>query len=407
MYPLQRFVSRTAAVLAATFVGTSLTLAAPLAQAADPQVCSTGKAPTLKTQPWYDFAHTKNTLWATQPEFKRFVVEMTADLAKLGPSSSGPAVEAAVEKWGMRLETVSTRVMLAYSIQLSLDVQELFSALALVDPAGLTAAMEELEGSVDADRMNAAVETLSDYADGVSDILEGLTAPLPGPVVLPSPTSAIAAVGTLGMVLDELRDFARSKVVYSGTRTTCAATASLHISATSASYGAGRTLTFKATKAGKAVRGDYTVVLDGRSLNSGLQESTFTATLPTATPVGARLLTVAFVPVDGSPISVRTINLKVVKARTKTTLKLSKKTSPRAKAVKATVRVKVPGTSVKAKGTATLKVGKKTIKVKVRNGKGQVKLRQTPLGKNRIKAVFTATKSLKSSASKKVTLRIK
>jgi hypothetical protein len=234
------------------------------------------------------------------------------------------------------------------------------------------------------------------------------TYPLPGPVVIPSSVAVVAEIGAAAQAMDQWHDTGNSHVVLSTTpTTTCTSTATLNVPSVSTTFGKATSVAISATRDDVAARGDLVVLLDGQRIGSGDQVSSYTAAIPADLAAGTHILTVAFAPVDGSPISTKSSTVTVTKTATKAALKLSKtKVKPGTK-VKATIRVAVPGLTLKANGVATVKVGKKTFRAKIKNGKGTVSLGKPPAGRYSLKATYSGSTSLASSTSPKVRLTVK
>jgi len=239
----------------------------------------------------------------------------------------------------------------------------LTSSLRLVDPAGAEAASKEVLDSYVAivspglsafvGETGLAETYLDTYEHNVT-----ATYPLTGPVSIPSSSAVIATVTAT-------------------------------------------------TRDGKASRGDLAVLLDGTQIGSDRQVSSYVATIPADLPAGRHVLTVAFAPVDGSPISTASSTVTVAKAKTTTSVRLSKAKDRHGKKVKAKVTVAVPGSALKANGTVTIKVGKKTFKATITNGTGTVALGRPKAGRYSLKATYTGATSLAASTSSKVRLIVR
>jgi len=407
-------VSRIVGSLTAVVLATSAVVALPTsAHAADPQVCVTGNAPTAATQPWYDFAHRPNLIWKSKADFVALWAEVGTQFGKLGPTSTQNDIDLVTDAFGAKLQNWYMTLQMSASVQAESDAYALAASLQLFDPAAGTAAMNEvgpaygaivepkLDLLTDGDTpLNILLDTLFDSATG--------TFPLTGPVVIPSPAAAIASIAAVAQAMDTWYDLGNAHVVLNPTpTTTCTVTASLNVPAASTTFGTGTTVAISATRDDVAARGDLVVLLDGQQLGSASQVSSYVAAIPAGLAAGAHILTVAFDPVDGGPIATKSSTVTVAKAKTVASLKLSKAKVKRGKAVKATVKVAVPGTALQANGTATIKVGKKTFKAKIRNGVGTVSLGKPKAGHYSLKATYTGATSLAASTSSKVKLTVK
>ena len=382
------------------------------ARAADPQVCVTAKAPTAATQPWYDFARSPNPFWGARDQLVGMVATVDTAAARLGPSSN----KAEVDQVGLaidRLRSWYTTFWYETDGHSTTEWDRLTSSLRLVDPAGAEAASKEVLDSYVAivspglsafvGETGLAETYLDTYEHNVT-----ATYPLTGPVSIPSSSTVIATVTATARGVDQWHDLGNSHVVLTDTRTTsCATTAALTVPSASTIFGRETTVDISATRDGKASRGDLAVLLDGTQIGSDRQVSSYVATIPANLPAGRHVLTVAFAPVDGSPISTASSTVTVVKAKTTTSVRLSKAKVKHGKKVKAKVTVAVPGTALKANGTATIKVGKKTFKATITNGTGTVALGRPKAGRYSLKATYTGATSLAASTSSKVRLIVR
>jgi hypothetical protein len=381
------------------------------AQAADPQVCVTGRMPTAATQPWYDFARTANPFWGARDQLVGMVATVDTAAARLGPSSN----KAEVDQVGLaidRLRSWYSTFWYETDDHSTVEWDRLTSSLRLVDPAVAEAASKEVLDSYVAIVSPGLWAFVGEHglAETYLDTYEhNLTAtyPLTGPVSIPSSSAVIASVTATARDVDQWHDLGNAHVVLSDRPTTsCATTAALTVPSASTTFGRATTVAISATRSGKASRGDLAVLLDGTQIGSDRQVSSYAATIPANLPAGRHLLTVAFAPVDGSPVATRSSTITVAKARTTTTLKVSKAKVKHGKTVRATVTVGVPGTAVGASGVATIKVGRRTFKAKIVNGAGTVSLGRPKAGHYRLKATYTGASSLTASRSPKVRLTV-
>jgi len=401
-----------AVVAAAALTLSGAAVVAPTAQASDGRVCTTGRAPTAATKPWYDFAQSTNPVWKARTEFLALQAEILPAIQKLGPSSTEEQVDQVTQAVGMQLEVWGMGLMFDLQQALSIDLYNFVSSLMLVDPASADAAYASMEAVIETTltpTLNAllgdgdeegALETWFDAVEA------GLNYPLTGPGTLPSAAAVLAGLTTAAQAVDTWYDLGYAKVVWT-TGTTCVTTSTLSVPAVKNTFGRARAVTVGATRDGRASRGDYVVLLDGQRIGSATQQSSYVATLPASLPAGKHVLTVAFAPGDGSPIATRSSVVTVAKARTATKLKLSTSRTTAKKGAKATITVAVPGASVKANGTATVKVGTKTLKARIKNGKGTVAVRKLKPGTYKLRAKFNGGGSLLSSSSSKVRLTVR
>lgn len=415
-FPLSLITRAPARAAAAVVAAAALTLSgaavvAPTsAQAADGQVCTTGRAPTAATKPWDDFAHSKNPLWKSRLDFLALNADIASLAKKLGPASTEAEVDEVASLANYKLGSwAEIGLALGSEIAIQAGFFELYSALATIDPDSADAAVGPIDDAYEVtvgpalEALFATGSPLSIWGDALQD---ALTYPLSGPVTLPSPAAASASLATAAQTVDAWHDLGNAKVVWTS-GTTCVTTSTLSVPAVSTAFGRARTVTVGATRDGYASRGDYVVLLDGQRIGSATQQSSYVVTLPASLSAGKHVLTVAFAPGDGSPIATRSSTVTVAKAKTTTRLKLSKSKTTAKKGAKATITVAVPGASVQANGTATVKVGKKIVKAKIRNGKGTVALRKLKPGTYKLRAKFNGGASLVASSSSKVRLTVR
>lgn len=401
------------AVAAAALAVAAIALVPAPAHADDSQVCVTASAPTAASRPWYDFALAANPVWKAKTRFTALVAEAEAATAKLGPSSTEAEIQQVDDSFSAKFGAWRYLMELDIDRLSELDLSELDASLRLVDPGAVDAAHATIVDAYVAlvmpglDELKREDGALATYLDTFFERLSG-SYPLTGPVMMPSATLATAALGAVAAATDAWHDIGNAHVVRSGTPTaTCVATATLQVPSATTVFGTATTVTITATRGGVAARGDYAVLLDGQQIGSARRQSTYVATIPGTLDAGTHLLTVAFAPVDGSPISTRSSTVTVTKARTTTSLKVSKAKVKHGKRVRATVTVAVPGTALTANGTATVKVGKRTIKAKITNGRGSVSLGKPKAGRYSLKATYTGAPSLAASTSSKVKLSVR
>jgi hypothetical protein len=397
--------SRAVGLLAATalVLPTTAVLAPAPAGAADGQVCTTGPAPTPATAPWLEFvqANTGST-WTAVPAFQNLLADLPAQLAPLGPSSTQAQIDEVEERVGGMVELFMARVQYGGYLDFTIATQELLASLELVAPGSVPAAQAVLDGGSDtilepAFATFSAGGAMDTFIDTLTTSLDG-TAPLPGPVSVPSSAAAAASLPAVASAVDQFFALGKAQVVYSGTASTCVTTATLSVPGATTTFGKATTVTIGAAKNGAAMPGELVVLLDGEQIGAAHQQSSYVANVPATLAAGKHVLTVAFAPADGSPIATRSSVVTVGKATTKTTLKVKKG--------KATITVAVPGTTLKATGKAGIKVGKQTFDAKLKNGKGTVKLGKLKPGTYKLKAVYAGTDAFAGSSSKAVKTKI-
>lgn len=394
---------------AALAAGGMSALAPSPARAADPQVCVTGPAATPATQPWLAFAESENQLWEVRDDFPALAAVVSSELRKLGPTTTEAQVEAAADALGTKIEAWTGRVGLATQYAFMMAFYELRGSLLLagVAPADVDAALEAFEQQAEplvAPFLGEALQTtIETYTDAAQD---QLVYPVPAPVVVPSPDPVVTILLQAAQGLDKVYDLARTRVVYSGTAQTCTTTSSLAVPTVSTVVGNAAPVTVNATREGRASRGDFSVLVDGRQVASASNASSVAATVPATLSAGSHILTVAFAPVDGSPVSTQSAKVTVAKAKTKTTLKLAKAKVDADKPVTATVKVAAQGTTLRAAGTVSVKIGDTVVKAKVKNGKATLKLGKPAAGSYKLKASYAGNGSFVKSTSKKVTLTV-
>lgn len=402
------------AVVAATLTAAAVVSVPSSARAADPEVCATRIGPTPATQPWYDFAHTPNALWGVRNRLVATIATIDAAAAKLGPSSTPEEVDSVrralldgVGNWLYTFKAYDT------DNRSTMELLDLVAALRLVSPESADAAQTQVIDAYVATVMPVLTPlvssdgTLQSFIDTYEDRLTA-SSPLSGPVAIPSAAAAIAGVTATARAFDTWHALGNAHVVLgSAPMTTCVSTAALTVPGATTTFGKATTVTINATRDGVATRGDFAVLLDGEQIGSATQESSYVASVPASTAVGPHLLTVAFAPVDGSPLSTGSSTITVTKVPTASALKLSKAKVKAGTRVTATVTVAVPGTTTKATGTATIKVGKRTVEAKIRGGKGTVSLGRLAAGRYRLVARYTGTSSLGASTSPKAVLTVR
>jgi hypothetical protein len=395
-------------VTAAALVASAALVTVPgVASAADPQVCVTGKVPTADTQPWYKFAHRKNPMWAARAAFVSMVADLEDAARTLGPTSTQAEVDSVDQQvldraigWQAELGASTTGAILT-------AIYELDGGLKLADPDYDSADVLALSDASSTDvqpSLGTFVQDAGSYLTALRSSIKA-TYPLTGPVAIPSSAAALTSSTTAAQAFDAWYALGTPHIVWSGTPgKTCRTTATLIVPTARTTFGKGMSLTITSTRDGLAARGDYAVLLDGRQIGFATQQSSYVATLPTTLRAGSHVLTVAFAPVDGSPLATRSTTVTVAKARTVSTLRLSKTKVTRGKKVRATVSVAVPGLTVKATGKAIVKVGKKSFPVKIRDGKGSIRLRKLRPGRHKVTATYVGATSLATSRTKKVRL---
>jgi hypothetical protein len=410
--PLVRVSARVGiAALSVVISGLAAVSLPAAAEAVDPQVCVTANAPTAVTQPWYNFARSPNPFWGARDQLVGMVATVDTAAAELGPSSN----KAEVDQVGLaidRLRSWYTTFWYETDGHSTTEWDRLTSSLRLVDPAAVEVASKEVLDSyvaIVSPGLRAFVGE-NGLAEAYLDTYEHnvtATYPLTGPVSIPSSSAVIASVTATAQGVDQWHDLGNAHVVLTDTPTTsCATTAALTVPSAATTFGRETTVAISATRDGRASRGDLTVLLDGTQIGSDRQVSSYTATIPADLPAGRHVLTVAFAPVDGSPISTASSTVTVAKAKTTTSVKLSKAKVKHGKKVTATITVAVPGLALKANGVATVKVGKRTFKATITNGKGTVSLRKLKTGRYTLRAAYVGAASLAASTSAKARLKV-
>lgn len=370
------------------------------AHAADGQVCTTGPAPTAATRPWFDFAHSENPAWASRTAFGALTATIATAVQPLGAASTEDQVDEVVGNIQTQLEIWAYTATDPVEMGVQLDLYGLYAALRLIDPAAADAAADEMSTASQAavgpalDGLFADGSGLSTWAD---QLMDNLSYPLAGPVVLPSAAGATGQLTALAQAIDQWHDLGNAKVSYASA-TTCISTATLTVPATTTTFGKPATVAISAVKDGLASRGDLVVLLDGEQIGSATQQSSYVAAIPGTLAAGPHVLTVAFAPVDGSPIATRSSTVTVAKAGTATKLAVKKG--------KAAITVTAPGVAAPVDGTATIKVGKQKLTTKIKNGRGTVKLGRLDPGSYKLKAVYAGSDTFAASTSKAVKVKV-
>lgn len=396
--------------IASTTALTLGALAVPVApaHAADPQVCVTGPAATAQTQPWLDFARTTNPVWRIRTEFATLATGIAAELRKLTPATPEEQVNTVRQALNSKAGAWLDELYVAEEYTYDSAFNELYAGLVL---SGLTPdAADDARQAFVTEAGPITESLLSEEFDAASEdyfggVFDQLIFPVPSPIMVPSPDAVYGELAKTAQAVDQLRDLALKRVVYSGTAQTCTTTASLVVPAVKTVVGNASTVTVNATREGRASRGDFAVLVAGEQVATARDASSVTATVPADLAAGKHVLSVVFAPVDGSPVSTQSSVVTVAKATTKTVLKVAK--AKPGKPVKATVRVTAAGTSLKAAGTVSIKVGDATITGKVKKGKATLVLGKLAAGSYRLKAAYAGNASFAKSASKPVKLVIK
>ncbi|MFC6150648.1 MULTISPECIES: M14 family zinc carboxypeptidase [Mumia] len=160
-----------------------------------------------------------------------------------------------------------------------------------------------------------------------------------------------------------------------------------------------------ATSAGK---GKVDVLVDGRKVGTGTLDSQgrTSVRLGAFATAGARVVTARYAGSgDVGGASSAPVVLRVTKAKTALSVKVTPKTVTTRKRAKVALTVKVPG--VKANGTALVKVGKQTFAVRVNaSGKGSVTLPRLTRGAKKVTVSYLGNDDV-ASAKKVVTIRVR
>lgn len=184
-------------------------------------------------------------------------------------------------------------------------------------------------------------------------------------------------------------------------------TSAIKVAAVSKAYGVASKLAVNVTSDGAAAAGSVTVRGGGVSATATLSNGGASVALPATIAAGNQTLSVTYNGDSATSSSTASSSLRVAKAKSATTLKLSKSKIKASQKGKATVTVKLSGASVKATGKVTLKAGSKTVGTgTVKNGKVTVTLKKLKAGTYKIKAAFAGSSNISASTSKTTTLKV-
>jgi hypothetical protein len=174
-------------------------------------------------------------------------------------------------------------------------------------------------------------------------------------------------------------------------------------------YGVAGTIPVTVTSGGAPAAGTVSVNIGGSVTNVALSNGSAAIGVPATLGAGAYPVTVAYSGDAANNIGGSTASgtLSVSKAKTTSTLKLSKSKIKAKKKAKATVTVKINGSSLKANGKVTLKAGSKTVGTgTVKNGKATITLKKLKKGSYKIKATFAGTSNYGASTTKTLKLKV-
>jgi ABC-type phosphate transport system substrate-binding protein len=172
-------------------------------------------------------------------------------------------------------------------------------------------------------------------------------------------------------------------------------------------YGVTGALPISVSAKGAPAAGTVSVDIGGVVTRLVLRNGAAVASVPATLAAGSHRVAVTYTGATDVAASSATGSVTVAKAKTASTLKLSKKTIKAGKKAKATITVKISGSSLRANGKVTVKAGSKVIgKGTVKNGKVTITLKKLKKGKFTIKATFAGGANYGPSASKTVKLKV-
>ena len=185
--------------------------------------------------------------------------------------------------------------------------------------------------------------------------------------------------------------------------------ASVSVTVPAHTYGAASTAKVTVTSAGHPATGTVTVAVGGVLRTLTLTGGAATTAVPATLATGRQDVYVLYLGNATTNAAVGAASFTVSKATSTVTLKLSaKKATVKKTKVKATVTVKVPGTSITPAGTVTVKAGKKVLKTFTL--KGSTKTVKLPAfrttGTKKIKATFSGDANVKARTSTAAKIKV-
>ncbi|MFC6233846.1 M14 family metallopeptidase [Leucobacter soli] len=177
-------------------------------------------------------------------------------------------------------------------------------------------------------------------------------------------------------------------------------------------YGQANSVTVTVKGDGANATGKVKVTLGGKAVKTAtLSNGKVKVALPAKKSVGKYTLTASYLGSDEVKPNSKSTSLRIHKANTKVTAKLSKSKISTKQNGKVTVKVTLPGASkVYATGKVTVKVGNKTVKnvnlSASKKGKLTVTLPKLKKGTHKVSVQIKSTSNQKKGTSKKVTLRV-
>ncbi len=260
-------------------------------------------------------------------------------------------------------------------------------------------------------KLTAAVNATDTLPNGKVVFLEGDTKVGAGQVIGGTATVMLSGVA-LGAHTYTATFNPTSAVAFTASKSgsatvTVLKTSAISVTAVAKTFGQAASIPVRVTADGAAASGSVTVNAAGTVSTVALSNGSASIGVPATLGAGSYGVSVTYNGDAATSSSVVGSSLSVAKAKTATTLKLSKKSVKAGKKAKATVTVKLSGSALKANGKVTLKAGSKTVGTgTVKNGKATITLKKLKKGSYKIKATFAGGSSYNASKTKTVKLKV-
>lgn len=206
----------------------------------------------------------------------------------------------------------------------------------------------------------------------------------------------------------EGKPFKSSDVSTASAKILKASTVAVSVSPAASTFGTSHTITVTGTQGTGALTGPVTVNVGPLTTVVNVVNGSGSFVTPADLPTGAYTVTASYAGSADAFPAASTSTLSVAKAGTTTTIKLSKSKVKVKKTSKATITVKINGSSLPANGKVTIKSGSKTVGTgTVRNGKVTITIKKfSKKGTYKLKATFSGAAYYGASTSKTVKLKV-